>query len=177
MKTKCLFFIISGLFFVHCSNNQHETSHKKDVSQAIVDFLKWYKINSNKLSQIPLINADSFYTVDFNNTNKYIATLKQSGFVSDAYTNSLNKYFKQCNENFIKHKQYEGPPMGLDCDLFMLSQDYEEDLNKIDKIKFSINEISKDQASVIARFYYGNKLTYHLSRLNNNWLIDKIESK
>lgn len=71
-------------------------------------------------------------------------------------------------------KQYDGPPMGFDADLIMLSQDF--DLNFLDQVKINTHPGGTYNAHVMLEFPYGLKLAYAMSLENGKWLIDDIQN-
>lgn len=159
-------------------------TEKHNLKNRVIVFFNWYADNLNTLNHIELLNNDApydpetvdttkLYSVNFENTEKYLAVFKKSGLVSDTYLKNQRTYFKDCEKNFIENPQYEGAPSGFDYDLVMISQDYEDDL-KPGHLQVEIVEVSKDKAKVMAKFRQGNKLKIDLSKENGLWKIDHI---
>ncbi len=166
-----------------CSDlpNVENNSAEKDLSKTVIDFLKWYKDNNARLNNIQLVNhpnqddTSSYYTVNYDSTAKYLFELKKSGYLSDVYLNTLDEHFKSSGKELAETKQNDGPATGFECDFIMKSQDYESDLDSIDKnTKIIETKINKEIGYVLVRFLYEVELEYHLSRVENKWLIDKI---
>ena len=59
----------------------------KEPVKTVVDFLKWYRENYEKISKIQMVNMppledhDSVYTVNFDKIEEYLTFLKTSGFI------------------------------------------------------------------------------------------------
>lgn len=136
----------------------------------------------DRLGTIPMVN-NSFsedstkpYSVNFDATDKYLAELAKSGFISDVYVASMRDYFKKCDKHFTEALQYTDPPDGFDFDLIMWSQEYDEALANIDKTKVISQSVSANHATVNLGFPGGGSLIYELSSQGDKWLIDKIEN-
>lgn len=184
---KHLFQIISiTLLITACSSKEtkKELSITDQPAKTVIDFIKWYDNNMSSLNRIELVNnnsdtiydSTSLYRINFTNTELFLAEIKKSGFVSDAYLDFMRNYFKDCEENFIKTQQYDGPPEGFDFDLIMWSQEYDEDLKNIDKSTVGAATISPQKANIEIKFPLGGSLKYDLSLYNDKWMIDKIDN-
>ena len=167
-------------------NRKEFYSIDQQPAKTIIDFLKWYKINRNRLVGIETVknvpnseNYDStkFYSVNFEGTEKYLSELKRSGFISDKYIGSWREYFKKCDENFKINPRNDGPAEGFDFDFITWTQEYEETLANINKTKVLNEQIINDKAMLVIDLY-GMKLGYWLTKINDKWIIDKnIEVK
>lgn len=161
---------------------KNNNSNNSKPANTITGFLKWYKVNMDRLGKIPMVNnsfsedSTKLYSVNFEATEKYLAELKKSGFISDAYVTSSRDYFKKCDEHFSETHQYNGPPDGFDFDLIMWSQEYDYELANIDKTKVISQSIHDNHATVKLEFPGGARLIYELSGKEDKWLIDKIEN-
>jgi len=150
--------------------------------QVVTDFLKWYKKNHDTIMRYNLINntisdkydPTKFYSVDFDETEKYLAKLKSSGLVSDKYLNSWRTYFLEHGYNFKKNPQNVGPPAGFEYDFILLTQDIDETLKSIDSLK--VIDVTESKDSSIVKIDIMMRLGFHLSRDHNKWLIDRIEN-
>jgi hypothetical protein len=152
------------------------------ADSTIVNFLKWYAQNVNRLSQINLVknngtnDTTKYYSVDFPATEMYLNELKKTGFISDQYLNYWRNYFKNADDYFKASPQNEGPPEGFDYDLVMLSQDIDEDLKNADRVRVISRTTNGIHLTKDIIFPSGQQLLFSLSRQNNAWLIDKIEN-
>jgi hypothetical protein len=181
------------LFLLNCSDNQTTTAAmtaEKDSIDAVVPsenpeplvknqvngFLQWYKANFDTLSTISLVTIPdtdkSFYSVNFGNTEEYLKVLKQSGFLTKKFIEDKRAYFQKSNERMHKEKQKDGPPIGLEHDLILLTQDIDNTLPEIDKVTLKNYTQSENTAHIDAHLI--NQLTFTLVKENDRWLIDNI---
>ena len=156
---------------------------------AVIEFLKWYRAESNDISKIGLVNypeggvdslgnvtdSSKFYTVDFNGAGDYLLRLASSGFLSENYIAGQRAYFKNADKAFHQFHAYDGPPEGFDADLVMLSQDY--DLADVEKARSSTKMKTPSSATVRLVFGYNQLvLLYNLSLQDDQWKIDEIKN-
>jgi hypothetical protein len=155
--------------------------------KTVMDFLKWYRANTEKLEKNSFViypdkfddagnitDSTSFYRVDFKGMETYLAALRKSGFISGKYIDAQRNYFQQADSNFKVNHAYEGPPEGFDADLIMLAQDF--DLRNLQKSKALLKRKTAKTAEVTILFDYNElKLTYHLTNEQGKWKIDLIE--
>lgn len=164
---------------ISCSDKKEETeSNVEKPTATVINFLTWYRDHMTTMINIGLVNQDmkdstEFYSVNFQETERYLTELKNSGFISDQYLNTWRNYFKKADEQFKITHQYDGPPEGFDFDLIMWAQDF--DLSEIEKAK-TLEELNGDHATVTVEFPYQYKLQYSLSKQNDKWLIDDIKN-
>lgn len=199
MKTKITAIILLSLFILSCGKTKNaenvttelneqnidsveiETIETKIFTNKILEFLTWYGKNLTKLSEMELVNnsygemvdTPKFYSINFENTEKYLAEFKKSGLFSEKYIESQRNYFKKCESDFIAEPENEGPPSGFGHDIVMKSQDFEiEELKRDLKIK-NLNATEKT-AKLTADFGVYYKLNFILSKENDVWKIDDI---
>lgn len=121
---------------INAINRTHVTQRlelHKGPFGTVVHFLKWYRKNytSNLLRNL-VNNADANtdttkpYSVNFKETERYLSDLKSSGFLSEKFLNTWRNYFRECDDYFIQHPQYDGPPDGFNYDLILNTQDVDE---------------------------------------------------
>ena len=192
-----LFTICSLAILTSCSNNsknENETNNtinqedtvrrNQELTKTVINFLNWYKANHSRLSSIELVknsnnevfDSTKFYTVDFEATDRYLSELKKSTCISEAYLNKWRDYFKTCEANFKKNPQNDGPPDGFEYDLVMLSQEYDDDLNNINKALIDIKPASNSTFLVTCKFPSSMTLGYTLAKENDHWLISDIQN-
>ncbi len=162
-------------------SNIDEQLTNKESFNTVKDFLNWYKNNYKTVNQLNLVknkdvNYDStkIYSVNFEESEKYLKKLKSSGFISDNYINKWRKYFKEHDEYFKKNPQNDGPPYGFEYDFVLLTQEIEKTLESIDKIKL-VNVKESDKNSVV-KIDITIRLCFSLSKSDGKWLIDNIEN-
>ena len=178
------------ILYTSCSSKQNSEEGNKaesltpasPASESVIGFLTWYKLHMMDLNAYKLVTNNGNetpepgkpYSVDFAETEKYINALLASGFVSNKYAANRRTYFNKCDEALKVEQQYDGPPMGFDADLIMLSQDFELDF--LDQVKINSHPGGTDNAHIILEFPYGLKLAYAMSIENGKWLIDDIQN-
>lgn len=163
------------------AKTQTETkiSEQKADEKVAVDLYKWYASDDNIQNfdvMKDLKDSTDYYAIDFGKVEKYLAAFKKTGLVSDKYINDQRDYFKECEAEFKKNPANDGPPYGLDYDLIMHSQDYEEDLANVDKIKVVEIYRKPTESKLKLLFFAEGKIDVTLSKTNKKWLIDKIEN-
>jgi len=181
---KKLALILFVVVLASCNSKEKEItkteiSKEKTDEKVAVDFYKWYASDDSIQNfdvMKDLKDSTDFYAIDFDKVEKYLVAFKKSGFVSDKYISAQREYFKECEAAFKKNPANDGPPYGLDYDLIMLSQDYEEDLANIDKIKVEEIYRKNNESKLKLLFFGGGKIDVTLTKTNEKWLIDKIEN-
>jgi hypothetical protein len=163
-------------------SNQNQTTDSSTAQAAatVINFYKWYRSHrsiqgclvNNACGQAP--DSTKFYSVNFEATEHYLAILKQSGFVSDVYLATQRTRFKESDQNFKKYPVYDGPPEGFDYDFIMNAQDFETELNTVEKATVSEASGSDAAKKITLRFTTGTYLSFDLSRIRNTWYINKI---
>lgn len=127
--------IASLIFIAACSSSDKQI---KEPSETVISFLKWYTENMKTVGNINMVNnngnmivdSTKLYSVNFDSTEKYLAALKKSGFISDKYISKWREHFKEVDSDFKANPQYDGPPEAFNFDLIMCSQEYDDDLKK-----------------------------------------------
>lgn len=197
-KTNLLLVLCIIVFCIYsCANNNNENSslvseikkdslvessasmsnNKGEVEKRVSNFLIWYKQKYDTLASIALVtipdNDKGYYSINVNNTEEYIKVFSKSGFVTGKFLRTQREYFKNCNEQMQKEKQSNGPPIGLEHDLILLTQDIDNTLSEINKANMHDYNETENAASINVSLL--NELKFSLIKENNNWLIDKIE--
>ncbi|ESU20490.1 hypothetical protein FEDK69T_30150 [Flavobacterium enshiense DK69] len=169
--------ISENIGVIKTENNQNE-----DLKKQITEFITWYGKNEKKLHEFELVNnsyneiidSTKFYSVNFENTEKYLSEFRKSGLFSERYIENQRRYFKECEKNLIAYPENDGPPSGFDHDIVMKSQDFVmEEL--IRDLKVENVQILNKTAKLTANFGYDYKLQITLSEENKIWKIDNIE--
>jgi hypothetical protein len=158
-----------------------DEAFKKQPAGTIMNFLRWYRANVHQLKKIELVkhssNPDSsmYYVVNDAGTEQLLAALQQSGFVTDSYLNRWRANFKKCNDNHRKTPAKDVSLTGLDFDLVMLSKDYQDDLNGIEKSTVENQKVANDQGSVTIGLPTVGRLKYWINKQDGKWLIEDIK--
>jgi hypothetical protein len=163
------------------SNDVQMNDGNKKAVETIISFYKWYRDNPS--IQMCLVSntcndtfdSTKFYSVDFKATEKYLSTLKHSGYISDQYISYWRDYFKKCEENFRKYPVNEGVADGFDYDFVTNSQDFEEELKTVERAKAAKIADLDDKKIITLEFTTGSTLTFELSGIDGRWYIDKIK--
>lgn len=145
-----------------------------DPLQTVKDFLAWYGANYKEANSFGLVNqGDSvYYSVNFEETEKFLAYLKSSGFVSDKYLSGFRKKFSEAQLAFEKEPMNEGPPLGFDYDIVLWTQEPDLVIEKAKNPIITFSSIRDGEASIGLDVYM--KLQFDLSQDNGAWKIDRI---
>ncbi|MEI7597436.1 MAG: hypothetical protein WCK02_16930 [Bacteroidota bacterium] len=195
---KILFLVIISFFLIACTskeNSKHENGANlrndsikyavsyKDQLKVVVDFLYWYRDYESNSHKINMVNnctnkfdSTKFYSVNFKGTEQYLSDMKKSGFLSEKYIEQWRTYFKQCDLSFKKNPQNDGPPEGFEYDFVMFSQDYEDDLAKLNKINIGKYKGDSNKFYLTIIFPSTQSLEFFLSINDGKWLIDDINN-
>ena len=183
-----LFILITVLSIVSCKNDSSKTYNQFNPEiteilpeQTVINFLKWYRDNEERVNKIRYIkgglkDTTTFYRIDFEAADKYFSELKKSNFLSDVFINDLRAYFKKGDENFVSHPQNDGPADYFDFDLIMKSQDYMDVWTNLDKATVIEKTVSNNTAYIKLLFIGNYETKYRLTKINGKWLIDNIEN-
>ncbi|MCS4302813.1 hypothetical protein [Chryseobacterium sp. BIGb0232] len=199
LSTACLLFIHCKKENVSKPSVEQDTitqqkrevviSKPKDDSQMekVKSFLKWYRDNEDNLYSFNTIKGGPQgenetqvnYYVDFNQAEKELTFLKSSGLFSQKFLSVYKQNYVQGEEYFKKNPTDDGPPHGFDYDYFFRTQDdYQSDLQNIEAIQFTVQQISPEQ--YVVKFHLKNcgmTFQYTLTKGNGDqWLIDSIEN-
>lgn len=141
--------------------------------KTVLDFLAWYRSNYIEIFTIQLVDTDGpYYRVDFEGTEAYLALLKESGYISDAYIARWREYFKKCDENFIEIEQPEGPAEGFEFDFVLWTQTIDETLEAISRPELLSCE--KQDKGYTVKVEISMRLGFRLSLYDGTWKIDEI---
>ena len=195
MKNYIYLLIATALmtFALGCSNGNSKNmkndksdslsilSNKKDMNvnssgciTTLQNFLEWYNVQFNSLNSIQIVElkqdtAISQYRVNFNKATKYIDQIRLSGFFSENYCQDKLQYFKEKDQELVKDKQSDGPPIGFEADLLLLTQEPNEVLKNHNSLK--IDQVSPTVFKLIS---IDNNLLFNVVMKNGKCLIDKI---
>lgn len=153
------------------------TSDGQQARQAVTGFLNWYKSHIQAANQIQLVNqrAGKPYSVNLKNGERYVAYLKRSNRLSDAYLNQWRTFFRERDAGFRLSPQYEGPPTGFDYDLILLNQEVDLQLASLKALKMGKVTVVNNRATVALTLL--DTYEFRLIRQHNRWLINEILNK
>ncbi|MEO5943495.1 MAG: hypothetical protein ABIP30_03600 [Ferruginibacter sp.] len=108
------------------------------AQQAVVKFLKWYKVNLHKANSFPFLVKDSAdnFMVNKSACSNYLNFLKSSQYISQKYMEYWKVFFDDKALELRDHPSQSDIPEGFEMDLVLITQEPELVLNKIDRIKF-----------------------------------------
>lgn len=146
----------------------------QQARQTVIRFLTWYKNHMQEANRFPLVNqaAGKPYSVNLKNGERYLAYLKSSHQLTDAYLNQWRTFFEERQAGFRQSPQSEGPPTGFDYDLVMLNQDVDRQFAALNSLKMGKVVVSNDKATV--GFTLLDTYEFRLVRQNGRWLINEI---
>ena len=146
--------------------------------QTAKQFLHWYKIHFDEITRIQLVdmacsNSQPKYRVNSDSTKKYFEILNTSKYFSKEYFEEQEKYFQLCNTKMIEENQSDGPPFGFESDLIFFSQEPEEILNNIDRLRFEVNNSQNGNVEV-KMFDLDHIVVFELTSNKEQCLIKKM---
>ncbi len=198
MKTKAIGLVLISLLTLSCGKTKNaesvtsgttttntvttESDVNEKLSNRIKEFVTWYGKNQPKLSEIALVNnaqnvkpdPKKFYSINFENTEKYLAEFKQSGNFSDKYLENQRNFFKKCEADFIANKENEGPPTNFDADIVLKSQDGFITESLVRDLKIKNMNVTENIVKLTADFGDYHSLNFTFSQENGVWKIDDI---
>lgn len=116
----------------------------KSPRETVAGFLKWYAANYDRAYSFELINTRGRYTVNLEGCRQYLAFLRSSGYLSDAFLDRMMGDFKGYEAIYKKDFVDDGPPEGFDYDLILRTQDIDDTLERIKNLRPADIEKSGD---------------------------------
>ncbi|THU39745.1 hypothetical protein FAM09_14725 [Niastella caeni] len=199
MNKNCIVLLFLALFSFACNNESNQSSSSNsigrdssavsndmltkdsnqispDCTNTIMAFLKWYKTNyeivnpmQDAVVSLKGDSANAIYRVDFDAAEKYLATLRASGFFSERFLQRTLQYFKGADVNLVKTKQNDGPPEGFEFDFLLLTQESESLLAHYKSSKTAF--IAPNQVKLVLP---ENTLFFTVQVQQGNCIIDSI---
>ncbi|MFL5764971.1 MAG: hypothetical protein ACJ77K_13590 [Bacteroidia bacterium] len=187
MKRSFLILFSLGLFAcsqsqkpVEAADTKSQISLEEQPARTVIEMIEWYAKHQDVRGCLVLNSCSDiwdstkYYAVNFEATEMYLNSLKESGFFSEKYVENWRTYFKKANNDFKKDPQNDGPPEGFDYDFIMQGQDYETELEN--PRKATVKECTGDEHHKIVTldFHTGCVMNYELSNIDGKWKIDRI---
>ena len=165
-KLTVLFIILMG-----CGT----ATQKQDPVETVQQFLIWYETNYKEANAFALVNqgVGVNYSVNFEETEKFLSYLKSSNLVTDAYLNAFRKHFIEAQRFYENEPINEGPPPHFDYDIVLYTQEPDWVFEKRKDLKIISSEIQDENATL--NVDVGMKLQIGLSKKDQRWLIDRID--
>ena len=180
MKRIVLISIALFLFFLSCdrvksghATNTNQSDNTQQVIKKTKAFFQWYEQNHETFGDIQLIDLvkiDStyIYKVNPDSMKRYLNILDSSGFFSDSFIKAKQDYFIEAGRKLLEAKQSDGPPIGFEFDLLLLTQESYLYLDNINDLNYSV----KDTSETSTKISVNNELVFEFQ--NNNGLIKSI---
>jgi hypothetical protein len=149
-----------------------------EIQRVVRGFYHWYCAHYEKLGAIHLVTqgekASALYRVDRTGVEEYIKQVMGSGFFTQSFPPKIWKYFDACEKQMLAAKQTEGPPAGLDFDLFFCGQDYSTTKEFVDNCTFSDLHIKGHRATVRVHTPTNGYTDIRLRRVRGTWKIAAV---
>ncbi|HEU5292996.1 MAG TPA: hypothetical protein VFU05_20265 [Cyclobacteriaceae bacterium] len=160
------------LLLIGCTTPKQQ---QPDPLQTVKNFIIWYGTNYQEANSFGLVNQgdSAFYSVNFEETEKYLAYLKSSGFVSDEFLSGFRKKFSEAQINFEKDPMNEGPPLGFDYDIVLHTQEPDLVIEKAKNPTIIFSSIRDNEATISLDVEM--KLEFKLTLIDGNWKINRID--
>lgn len=148
------------------------------IADAIHGFYAWYDHHVNdRTKDISFTKVVAKHTIlDLPMLDKYLAGIKESGFVSTELLDNDKAYYKACEKLWQNENADEDVLSGMDADKYFCAQDW--DINFWTKLPVRIKSIGTDK---VAATLFGTEdgmpreQNFELKKENGKWLLSKIE--
>jgi hypothetical protein len=158
-------------------------TQQKALTNTIVNFLKWYKVEASDTSKKNYSFTKGGYpdtttkvAIDMDGIEIYLNHLNQSGFFSETYLNELRYYFKKIDIG-LQARQKENDLIkidGLDRDWILETFEPEMILDHIKEGRTDKITVVYNKAIVRFRISKIVQLLFTMTKSNKKWLIDYI---
>jgi len=149
-----------------------------EIRDVVRGFFLWYCANYESVSAIhllaPAAENDKQYRLDRRGEEEYIAKVMASGFFAPDFPAKIRKYLAACEKLMLKSRQEEGPPEGLDLDLFFCGQEYSPTPEFVQTCEFTDLHITGNGASVRMLTTANGFCDIRLGRVRGVWKIAAI---
>ncbi|MBK9457992.1 MAG: copper resistance protein NlpE N-terminal domain-containing protein [Sphingobacteriales bacterium] len=181
---KLIFICFSILVLFSCQQETKKTpettavaTDSSAIANTIHGFYQWYdKYVQDSTQNVDFIKVvGNHYALDVPLLEKYLASIKSSGFVSADFLDNDMVFYKACEKMWLK-EEADGPAIGMDGDKYFCAQDW--DINFWTKSPIRINSIGNDKASATLYGTHGEspkEQNFELKKENGQWLLTKIE--
>ncbi len=144
---------------------------------SVLGFLAWYRdnetwVNDHHYIDGGLKDSSTFYHINWYKAEDYLFALRSSHFLSENYLQDLKQYLASCDSLMKKIPQNDGPPIALDFDLVIKSQDYQDIYDSLSVSKVIDQKINGNKAELVIRHNSFRSHRYYLTKYGNYWLLD-----
>ena len=149
-----------------------------EIQNVVRGFFLWYCANYESVAAIhllaPATENTKQYRLDHQGEEEYIKKVMASGFFAPNFPARIRKYLAACEKRMLTSKQEEGPPEGLDLDLFFCGQEYSPTPEFVQQCKFTDLHIKGHGASVRMLTTANGFCDIRLRRVRGIWKIAAI---
>jgi hypothetical protein len=154
-----------------------------EINQSVLEekvrgFFDWYTTRIDSLVDIQLVDNSGvedtgLYAINFDSTEAYLRIVTASGIFTSDYIGDKRAYFRLCHEKMRRDSVRSTTPYGLDADLILLSQEYEEDITNFSEATFSNYTETENGASIDVTIIYTLRMDFVIQ--GDRILLDKID--
>lgn len=164
-------------FSERCALQNNIELSPKDV---IIQFLKWYKVNLQKVNKLPILTKDSVnnFMVNTKACDTYLNLLNSSKCLSPRYIAYWRSYFNDQATGLQSNPVNSDIPEGFDLDFVLITQEPELVLNHISEARFNTHSLNKNMARIGISWPKQTGMDYiiELSKNKFGWQIDFIST-
>ena len=160
------------------TSDTSQNNHIQSPKEVIIQFLKWYKINIEKVNKFPILIKDSADNFMINKTacNNYLMVLKSSKYLSPRYIAYWRSFFKDKAIGLQSNPIQSDIPEGFDLDFVLSTQEPELVLYHISQTKFKTQSLTDTFAVIGLSWPLEDGMQYNVELHKNKqgWQIDHI---
>ncbi|MEO6818999.1 MAG: hypothetical protein ABI204_04690 [Ginsengibacter sp.] len=187
VKTFLPFFFICQLSFIQSSSVpeysfNYASKNNIDLSpkEVTIRFLKWYKMNLEKVNKFPILIKDSTdnYMVNTKACGNYLKILNSSKCLSPRYIAYWRSYLEDRATDLQNNPVKSDIPEGFDLDFVLITQEPELILDHISEARFTTYSQDKNLARIGISWPKKADMDYtiELSKNKSGWQIDFISA-
>jgi hypothetical protein len=151
---------------------------RDEMTNSIIGFLKWYKVNINKAASFPLLSEDreGYIRVNMGACSDYLNFIKSSNYAGESYMLYWQKYFDDQAEKVKKDQIKSDVPEGFDFDFVLYTQEPELILENIEKLQYEVTQLTDLQGSVSVKLNLDRLYQYRfdMEKSKGTWKIARI---
>lgn len=170
--------IIKAAPFPKKTGSYASQNNELSPKQVIIQFLKWYKINIEKINKFPILIKDSADNFMINKPacNNYLKVLNSSKCLSPRYIAYWRSFFDDKAIGLQSNPVQTDIPEGFDVDFVLSTQEPELILYHISQTKFKTQSLT-DTFAVIGLSWPvedGMQYSVEMHKTKQGWQIDHI---
>lgn len=184
-KTLLLCFFLFHFFYAksapipkYKTSYASRSNHTQSPKEVIIQFLKWYKSNIEKVNKFPILIKDSADNFMINTTacNNYLKVLNSSKCLSPRYIAYWRSFFNDKATGLQSNPVQSDIPEGFDLDFVLSTQEPELILYHISQTKFETHSLTNTSAVIGLSWPLEDGMQYNVEMHKNKqgWQIDYI---